>query len=207
MVEHRRALLFRIGWRLHHMVFSAYQGARILKYQFLSTIAHLESLASIRQPVLLTGLGCVKLGRCTLGIWPSPYYLSGYMHIEARTAGALVEIEDGVSINNNAVIIAERSCIHIGADTLIGTDFTVYDSDFHDLHPQRRMAGTHRCAPVHIGRNVFIGAGVTVLKGVTIGDDAVIAAGCVVHKDVLKGQVYVGQRRPRRKPHAELGTA
>jgi maltose O-acetyltransferase len=119
-------------------------------------------------------------------------YFNGYIHIEARDATASIEIEDGVWINNNAVIIAERGSIRIGANTVIGTEFTVYDSDFHDLHPERRLAGTHECAPVNIGKNVFIGSRVTVLKGVSIGDNAVIGAGCVVSKDVPEGSVYVG---------------
>lgn len=84
-------------------------------------------------------------------------------------------LTDGVWINNNAVIIAERSSIRIGANTLIATEFTVYDSDFHDLHAHRHFAGTDECAPVNIGKNVFIGSRVMILKGVTIGDNAVIA--------------------------------
>ena len=152
---------------------------------------HCESLARFSQPVLITGRGKVRLDRCNLGVWPSPYYLSGYIHIEARDVTASIVIEDGVWINNNAVIIAERSSISIGTNTLIGTEFTVYDSDFHDLHPEKRMSGTHMCASVNIGKNVFIGSRVTVLKGVSIGDNAVIGAGCVVSKNVPKGAVFV----------------
>jgi maltose O-acetyltransferase len=126
--------------------------------------------------------GRVKLGCCNLGVWPFPYFLSGYIHLEARESTASIEIEEGVWINNNAVIIAERSSIRIGANTLIGTELTVYDSDFHDLHPLQRLAGTHECASVNIGKNVFIGSRVTILKGVTIGDDAVIASGSLVNK-------------------------
>ncbi|MCX7119949.1 MAG: DapH/DapD/GlmU-related protein, partial [Legionellales bacterium] len=114
------------------------------------------------------------------------------IHLEARESTASIEIEEGVWINNNAVIIAERSSIRIGANTLIGTEFTIYDSDFHDLHPQQRSAGTHECASVNIGKNVFIGSRVTILKGVTIGDDAVIAAGSVVRKDVPNGMIVGG---------------
>jgi maltose O-acetyltransferase len=170
----------------------AYQQLRIWKYKIFSNIYHCDDLAQTRQPVLITGRGRVKLGRCNLGVWPSPYFLSGYIHLEARESTASIEIEDGVWINNNAVIIAERSIVRIGANTLIGTEFTVYDSDFHDLHPQRRLAGTHECAPVNIGKNVFIGSRVTVLKGVTIGDNAVIAAGSLVTKDVPKSHVVGG---------------
>lgn len=185
-------LLHRLQRRLRLLPIRMYQRLRVWKYKFLSDIHHCDSLARFNQPVLMTGRGRVQLGRCNLGIWPSPYYLNGYIHVEARDATASIEIENGVWINNNAVIIAERSSIRIGANTLIGTEFTVYDSDFHDLHPERRLAGTHECAPVNIGKNVFIGSRVTVLKGVSIGDDAVIGAGCVVSKDVPAGAVFVG---------------
>lgn len=128
-------------------------------------------------------------------------FLKSYSHLlhwvrskalEAHDATARIEIEDGVWINNNAVIIAERGSIRIGANTLIGTDFTVYDSDFHDFHPERRMAGTHECAPVNIGKNVFIGSRVMVLKGVTIGDNAVIASGSVITKSLPENCIAGG---------------
>lgn len=160
------------------------QRLRVLKYLVLSDIGHCDSSARFNQPVLMTGRGKVQLGRCNLGVWPSPYYLNGYIHIEARDATASIKIEDGVWINNNAVIISERSCIGIGANTLIGTEFTVYDSDFHDLQPAHRMSGTHECASVSIGKNVFIGSRVMVMKGVVIGDNSVIASGAVVTHSV-----------------------
>ena len=169
-----------------------YQRLRVWKYKLFSNIRHCDSLAIFNQPVLIIGEGKVHLGRCIMGINPSPYYLNGYIHIEARDSTSSITIEDGVWINNNAVIIAERSSIYIGANTLIGTDFTVYDSDFHDLHPERRISGTHKCRPVSIGRNVFIGSRVTVLKGVRIGNNAVIAAGCIVNIDIPENGIAGG---------------
>ena len=185
-------LLHRLQNRLRLLPMMMYQRLRVWKYKFFSDIYHCDSLARYHQPVLMVGLGRVQLGNCNLGVWPSPYYLNGYIHIEAREATATIEIEDGVWINNNLVIIAERSSIRIGADTLIGSEFTVYDSDFHDLHPDRRQSGSHECRPVNIGKNVFIGSRVTVLKGVLIGDNAVVAAGSVVINDVPKNTVVGG---------------
>ena len=186
------SLLYRLHRLLKLLPIIIYQRLRIWKYSFFSDLHPCDNLSRRNQPVLITGKGKIKLGRCNLGVWPSPYYLNGYTHIEARESSASIVIEDGVWINNNAVIIAERGSIHIGANTLIGTEFTIYDSDFHDLHPKRRMAGTHECASVNIGKNVFVGSRVTVLKGVKIGDDAVIGAGSVVSKDVPAGAVFVG---------------
>jgi len=122
----------------------------------------------------------VQLGRCNLGVWPFPYFLNGYIHIEACNSSASIKIEDRVWINNNEVIVSERSCNSIGANTLIGTEFTVYDSDFHYLQPSQRMAGTHQCASVSIDIKLFIGSRVMVMKVVVIGDNSVIASGAVI---------------------------
>ncbi|MBU3943856.1 MAG: acyltransferase [Proteobacteria bacterium] len=184
MVNPKPSLLCRLRRRLQLLPIRMYQRLRVWGYKFVSNIHHCDSLACFNQPVVMTGRGRVQLGRCNLGVWPSPYYLNGYIHIEARDATSSIEIEDGVWVNNNAVIIAERSSIRIGANTLIGTEFTVYDSDFHDLHPENRMSGIHKCASVSIGKNVFIGSRVMVLKGVDIGDNCVIASGAVVTNSV-----------------------
>lgn len=52
--------------------------------------------------------------------------------------------------------------MRIGQNTLSGIEFTVYDSDFHEAHPDRRRAGTHECHAVTIGNNVFTGLRVSV---------------------------------------------
>lgn len=59
----------------------------------------------------------------------------------------------------------------------------IVDSDFHGIPPDAR-AEPSPSQPVHIGNNVWLGSRVMVLKGVTIGDNAVVAAGGVVTKDV-----------------------
>ena len=77
----------------------------------------------------------------------------------------------------------------IGDDTLIGHNVVIATLN-HDLAPSRR-ADMHP-APVAIGRNVWIGSNATILPGVHIGDDAVVAAASVVTKDVPAGAVVVG---------------
>lgn len=177
---------------LHYLSRSLYQRFRVWKYLLLSDAQFVKSDARCLQPVLITGLGTINLGKCNLGVWPSPYFFSGYSHIEARHPDAEINIGDNVWINNNAVIIAERTKISIGKNTLIGTEFTVYDSDFHDLYPARRLSGKHETASVEIGENVFIGSRVMVLKGVSIGDNCVIAAGSVVSKNIPPNVVAGG---------------
>ena len=127
-----------------------------------------------------------------LGGGAFPILLNCYIHIEARSALAAVYIADNVRINNNAVIIVDKNQIYTGRNTLIGTEFTVYDSDFHDLNPSRRMGGVVKSASVYIDENVFIGSRVSVMKGVTIGANSVIANGSIVTRDVPSNCIAAG---------------
>jgi acetyltransferase-like isoleucine patch superfamily enzyme len=63
------------------------------------------------------------------------------------------------------------------------------DSDYHDLN-DHSLPG--KSSPVKIGDNVWLGARATVLKGVTIGDGAVVAAGALVTRDVPSRTVVAG---------------
>jgi acetyltransferase-like isoleucine patch superfamily enzyme len=83
----------------------------------------------------------------------------------------------------------DQGGVFVGDDCLMGHN-TVLATLNHDLAPSRR-ADMHP-APIVIGRNVWIGANVTVLPGVTIGDNAVVAAASVVTKDVPENSVVVG---------------
>ena len=71
--------------------------------------------------------------------------------------------------------------IYIGDGTLVGS-YVVMATINHGLAPARRSDNLP--APIHIGKNVWIGSHATILPGVTIGDDAIVAAGAVVAKDV-----------------------
>ena len=83
----------------------------------------------------------------------------------------------------------DQGGITIGDDCLIGHN-TVLATLNHALDPARR-ADMHP-APVTLGRNVWLGSNVTVLPGVSIGDDAVVAAGAVVTRDVPARSVVAG---------------
>lgn len=98
------------------------------------------------------------------------------------TLGKRVFINSGCKFQDQGGVV-------IGDDCLIGHN-TVLATLNHDLAPSRR-ADMHP-APIVIGRNVWIGANATVLSGVTIGDNAVVAAASVVTKDVPDNAVVVG---------------
>ncbi|KNC19163.1 thiamine biosynthesis protein ThiF [Arthrobacter sp. RIT-PI-e] len=85
--------------------------------------------------------------------------------------------------------LQDQGGISIGNDCLIGHNVVMATLN-HDLQPSKR-ADMHP-APIVIGQNVWIGANATILPGITIGDNAVIAAAAVVTKDVPANAVVVG---------------
>lgn len=156
-----------------------------------------------KQPILITGLGQVSIGRgVTIGNRQSPFYLNSYCYLEARNESAVIRIGDDVKINNNFFAIASDLEIEIGGKTLIGLNVGIVESDFHSVHVKERGANRPLCKSVRIGENVFIGSGVQVLKGVTIGDGAVIAAGSVVVNDVPAFSIAGGNPAKILKPIA-----
>ena len=79
--------------------------------------------------------------------------------------------------------------IYIGDNVLIGS-YVVFATINHGQRPDDRSS--NYLLPIHIGNGVWIGSHATILPGVTVGDNAVIAAGAVVNKDVPKGAVVGG---------------
>jgi carbonic anhydrase/acetyltransferase-like protein (isoleucine patch superfamily) len=80
------------------------------------------------------------------------------------------------------------SSISIGAGVFIGEQVIIRDSDSHELQGGR-LAST---APIAIGNHVWIGTRAMILKGVSVGDGAVVAAGAVVTRDVPAGSLVAG---------------
>ena len=97
-----------------------------------------------------------------------------------------VDIGRGVTVMNNCLMMA-RGGITIGDGALVAANVQLITNN-PDLHNRRLLL----CKPVRIGRNAWIGAGATILPGVTVGDDAVVAAAAVVTRDVQPGTVVGG---------------
>ena len=97
-----------------------------------------------------------------------------------------VTIGDRVVVNVTKINCLES--VSIGDDSLIGASF-ITDTDFHNLSPRMRRStpGPQVTSPVTIGRNVWVGYDVIVLKGCCVGDDSVLSAGSVIRSDVPDG--------------------
>ena len=110
------------------------------------------------------------------------------------------------SLLNGAMIMASER-VEIGRHCLISWNVGIADSDFHPLDAAQRRLDTMALAPfykdrpprpdisakpVFIGDNVWIGFNAVILKGVTIGENSIIAAGSVVTKSVPANVVFAG---------------
>ena len=106
--------------------------------------------------------------------------------------GAKITIGDYTGISNSCLYAAKE--IVIGSHVLIGGDCKIYDTDFHSKFAKERQSTneTIHAEKVAIKDNVFVGAHSIILKGVTIGENSIIAAGSVVTKDVPDNQIWGG---------------
>jgi acetyltransferase-like isoleucine patch superfamily enzyme len=176
----------------HHLLYK-YQRLRIWKYRFLSDCKNVQGTPTIRQPVQFVGNGTIRFtGKANLGFFPSGSFLSGYIYLEARNPDSVIEIGKGVWINNNSALVSEGPGIFIGNRTTLGTNCEIVDSDFHDMHPDRRIDGVSKTAKVIIGENVFIASNVKILKGVEIGNNSIIGNGSVVTRSIPENVVVFG---------------
>jgi len=119
--------------------------------------------------------------------------IDGYVVAETETSK--VTIGRNTLIGTDTIVDCVQE-IEIGDDVLISYQCILSDSDNHSLDPARRKGdlerwrlGTHDWfdvakAPIHIKKNAWIGARCIILKGVTIGEGAIVGMGSVVTKDV-----------------------
>lgn len=107
-----------------------------------------------------------------------------YCHDMAIHSGVKINVEKGAFlslgsgyINNNCEIRCSSS-ITIGENVAISSEVIIRDNDAHQINE------SHQESPIVIGNHVWIGMRAIILKGVTVGDGAVIAAGAVVTHNV-----------------------
>ena len=112
----------------------------------------------------------------------SPFY--------AHFGGRHVHLGKNV-YTNFGVTFVDDTHIYIGDCTMLGPNVVIATAG-HPIDPDLRRRGLQYNLPVRIGCNCWLGAGVIVLPGVTIGDNTVVGAGSVVTRDLPSGVVAVG---------------
>lgn len=147
------------------------------------SLEHLQLGAGVHfnSPVRLGyGRGRLDIGeKVHLGWHPAPRLGDGALLLQPRVTGASISIGSSTALSNNVSIVAMRG-IQIGKRCLIGDLVQIFDCDFHEIQPDHRHDSCGPIEPVTIGDNVWIGSRAMILRGVSIGENSVIAAGSVV---------------------------
>lgn len=110
--------------------------------------------------------------------------------LHANWGGHHVHLGHHVYANFNLTLVDDTH-IYIGDCTMIGPNVTLASAG-HPILPELRLKGLQYNMPIHIGRNCWLGAGVIVLPGVTIGDNTVVGAGSLVTRDLPANVVAIG---------------
>ncbi len=92
---------------------------------------------------------------------------------------------------NFGVTMVDDTHIYVGDHTMFGPNVVIATAG-HPLLPELREKAYQYNMPVHIGKNCWIGAGVMIVPGITIGDNVVVGAGSVVTKDLPSNVIAVG---------------
>lgn len=163
----------------------------------LNGIQYKKGLHSSGIPILHLSLHAqCQIGEYfTLGNWlrNNASGLNAHCKIEVRNKGIL---QIGSHTGMTATTIVCYNHIIIEDYVKIGVGTHIYDTNFHNINPINRLTGdsitTVRTAPIHIKKNVFIGAFCIILKGVIIGENSVIAAGSVVVNNIPPNEIWGG---------------
>lgn len=157
---------------------------------FRSKCARIGRQFRMEQLPYLTGKGAIELG--------DNVRLSGKSSIcfsDQVNARPKLVVGDNVFIGHDCGLHIAQS-LEIGSNTLIAKGVSIYDFDGHpydaDERRENKAVAHSNCAAVKIGRDVWVGARSIILKGVTIGDGAIVAAGSVVSRDVAPHTVVAG---------------
>ena len=110
--------------------------------------------------------------------------------LHANWGGHHVHLGKNVYANFNLTLVDDTH-IYIGDYTMIGPNVVIATGG-HPLLPELRKQGYQYNASVRIGRNCWLGAGVIIVPGITIGDNVVIGAGSIVTKDIPSNMLAVG---------------
>lgn len=105
--------------------------------------------------------------------------------------GARLVIDDGAGISNSTIVVNDN--VYIGKNVNIGVNCIIYDTDMHAVdYKDRMLCENTKTAPVKILEGAWICGHSIILKGVTIGEKSVVAAGSVVTHDIPANELWGG---------------
>lgn len=130
-----------------------------------------------QQDIIRKIIGCIK-GNITI---TAPFYCD---------YGCNISVGDNFYTNHNVTIL-DGAPVTFGDNVFIAPD-CVFSTAGHPIDVEQRNQGLEIALPIKVGNNVWIGTHVSVLPGVTIGNNTVIGAGSVVNKDIPDGVIAAG---------------
>ena len=196
-----------------------YKGLRRLKYTLLAPFQYwLTSLLfycnNVNRGTFSTrGVPFISVARGSRFVIGNNFTMNNIMAANpigrVQKCSFFVDRNASLEIGNNvAISFTAISCslqIVIKDNVMIGGGTCIYDTDFHPLSAEDRLADNYENtvnSPVVIESNVFIGANSTILKGVTIGKNSIIGACSVVTKNVPPNEIWAGNPAKFIKTHS-----
>lgn len=156
--------------------FLGYMYARYMSFRWRGKVCGPDFLMRKKDLMRVTHDGRISIGSGT-------FFEKGLRFITR----AKVTIGSNVYVGKNATIVA-FSELEIGSNTLIGENVSIHTEN----HGNSGFRLEYESVPIHIGEDVWIGAGVVITSGVKIGNGATIGANAVVTKSIPAGSTAVG---------------
>jgi acetyltransferase-like isoleucine patch superfamily enzyme len=163
------------------------------KLKKVSCNTHVRNIQGV---LCITGYGRISIGDGTrMNSGPRRNPIGGDTRLVLACRGGEIEIGENCGLSNCAIVSDTR--VTLEANVLVGGGAKIYDTDFHNTHPEARLAEKSgekhgNSKPVLIKKNAFIGAHSIILKGVTIGENSIIGAGSVVTHNIPANEIWAG---------------
>ena len=112
--------------------------------------------------------------------------------IDMKNEDSVIKIGDKTSIEEARITSFEPYKIEIGKDCMFSADIVIMNTDVHKIYDTTTKLKTNEGKEISVGNHVWLGMRAIILKGVSIGDNAIVAAGSIVTKDVKANTVVSG---------------
>lgn len=154
------------------------------KYQWMKSVSIGRSPTfEGNMKILIDSASTIQIG--------NQLHIRGPFYLKSISGGKL-EIGDTCFFNHNCSITC-MNMIKIGSNCKFGNNLIIVDHDHNFKYHNNNEE--YISDPIEIGNNVWIGANVTILKGISIGDNCVIAAGSIVRKSVPSNSILYQERK------------
>jgi acetyltransferase-like isoleucine patch superfamily enzyme len=184
------------AWWMARLKLDAWQGGGRVE---------LHSTVRLRTRAIFRGTGSLRIDEHAILGDRDAGMPGAAVYFNARNPESFIHVSAHSRLSNGVEIIAlER--VEIGERVLAGAGARILDSDFHGIAPGERESDA-RSLPVTIGDGVWLGMSAIILKGVAIGQDAIIGAGSVVVRNVPSGAVVAGHPARTLAMYASVSSA